>query len=98
LRIEQKKYTSADSLLTVGWKLIDSLPDKIDKADNRYYFARLKLAQGEIQKAFDYAVEARSYYQLMRSKVDLERIYKLLSTIESKRGRTQQSLDYLFGQ
>jgi two-component system sensor histidine kinase/response regulator len=95
LRLEQKKYASADSLLTVGWKLIDVLPDKIDKADNRYYFAKLKLAQGEIQSALDCAVEARGYYQLLRSKVDLERIYKLLSTIESKRGHTQQSLDYL---
>jgi two-component system sensor histidine kinase/response regulator len=95
LRLEQKKYASADSMLTVGWKLINALPDKIDKADNRYYFAKLKLAQGEIQSALDYAVEARGYYQMLRSKVDLERIYELLSTIESRRGRTQQSLDYL---
>ncbi len=95
LYIEQQKYTSADSLLTVGWKLISDLPDKIDKADNRYYFAKLKLAKGELQGAFDYAVEARGYYQLMRSKVDLERVYKLLSAVESKRGRIQQSLDYL---
>jgi len=95
LRLEQKKYASADSLLAVGWKLMDSLPDKIDKADNRYNFAKLKLAQGEIQRAFDFAMEARGYYQSLKSKVDLERIYKLLSNIESKRGRTQQSLDYL---
>lgn len=95
LCIEQKKYARADSLLTVGWKLINELPDKIDKADNRYYLAKLKLVEGKIQSAFDYAVEARSYYQLLRSKVDLERTYKLLSTIESKRGRVQQSLNYL---
>lgn len=95
LYIEQKKYASADSLLIAGWKLISGLPDKIDKADNRYYFAKLKLAQGESQAAYDYAIEARGFYQLLRSKVDLERIYKLLSAIESRRGRIQQSLDYL---
>jgi len=95
LRIEQQNYAIADSLLKAGWKLIDSLPDKIDKADNRYYFAKLKLAQGEIEKAYKYAIEAHRYYQLMGSKVDLERIYELLSILESKRGRTQQSLNDL---
>ena|GEM_PF-1638727 len=95
LRMEQQRYSDADSLLTVGWKLIDALPDKIDKADNRYYFAKLKLAQGEVQIALDYAIEARDYYQLMGSKVDLARVYRLLSIIESKRGRVQPSLGYL---
>ncbi len=95
LRIEQQKYSMADSLLKVGWRLIDALPDKMDKADNRYYFAKLKLAQGEALTAYEYAIESRSYYQRMDSKVDLEKIYKVLSAIEAKRGRIQQSLDYL---
>ncbi len=95
LRIEQQNYSAADSLLKVGWKMIDALSDKIDKADNRYYFAKLKLVQGEVERAYEYAMEARNYYQLLRSKVDLGRTYKLLSTIESKRGRIQQSLGYL---
>ena len=95
LRIAQQRYTAADSLLTAGWKLINLLPDKIDKADNRHYFAKLKLALGEIQNAHDYAIGALNNYQLLRSKVDLERVYKLLSIIESKRGNTQQSLTYL---
>jgi signal transduction histidine kinase len=95
LRIEQQKYSSADSLLKAGWPLIDSLPDKIDKADNRYQFARLKMMEGEIQKAHDYAIDARGYYQSLKSKVDLERVYRLLSTIETKRGNTKQSLDFL---
>lgn len=95
LRIEQHQYVAADSLLKVGWKLINSLPDKVDKADNRYYFAKLKLAQGDISKAYDYAEEAHHYYVLTGSKADMERIYILLSAVESKQGRTQQALDYL---
>lgn len=95
LNIAQQRYSRADSLLTTGWKLINVLPDKIDKADNRYYFAKLKLAQGEIQTAYEYVIEARSYYQLLRSKVDLERVYKMLSALELKRGKMQQSLTYL---
>jgi signal transduction histidine kinase len=95
LRIEQKNYSVADSLLQEGRKIVDALPDKIDKADNRYYLAKLKLAQGDALRSYEYAIEARNYYQLMRSKVDLGRVYKLLSTIESKRGRVQQSLDFL---
>ncbi len=95
LRLEQNKYPASDSILHFGWKVIEPLPDKIDKADNRYYFARLKLAQGEIQKANDYAIEAKKYYELIGSKIDLERVYKLLSSIESEHGRTRQALDYL---
>lgn len=95
LRIEQKRYHEADSMLRAAQKLVDSLLDKIDKADNRYYFAKLKLAQGEISKAYDDAVEALSYYKDLRSKVDLGRVYKLLSEIESKRNHTQKALDFL---
>ncbi|WP_333821475.1 tetratricopeptide repeat-containing sensor histidine kinase [Ohtaekwangia sp.] len=95
LRIEQQQYTAADSLLKAGWNIIDPLPDKIDKADNRYYAASLKLAQGDVQQAFKYAEEAYRYYKQIGSKSDMERIYILLSTIESKRGRTQQALDYI---
>src|SRR5438128_11865599 len=68
LRLEQQKYSAADSLLKTGWTLIDSLPDKIDKADNRYYYAKLKLTRGEIQAAYQYAIQARNYYQLIGSK------------------------------
>lgn len=95
LRIKQQRYDSADSLLTAGWHLIDSLPDKIDKADNRYYFAQLSLIRGDVQRAFAYAEESLRYSAQIGSKNDLEHIYKLLSTIESKRGRTQQALNYL---
>ncbi|MBL0741162.1 sensor histidine kinase [Chryseolinea lacunae] len=95
LRIEQRQYAIADSILNTVWKLISPLPDKIDKADNRYYFAKLKLAQGDAQSAFVYAEEAHHYYVQIGSKADMERIYALLSVIESERGRTKQALSYL---
>jgi len=95
LRIEQHSYTTADSLLKTGWKLIDQLPDKVDKADNRYYFAKLKLAQGDIAKAYAYAEEAQYYLLPAGPKTEMERIYILLSAIESKQGNAQQALDYL---
>jgi signal transduction histidine kinase len=95
LRIDQQKYDVADSLLSTGWNLIDRLQDRIDKADNRYYFAKLRLAQGDVQKAYDYAIAAYDYYVQIGSKSDMERIYTLLSEIESARGRTQQALGYM---
>jgi signal transduction histidine kinase len=95
LRIGQGKYAQADSILQRGWEIITKLPDKIDKADNRFHFARLRLTQGKIQSAYDYAIEAKGYYQVIGSKVDLERIYKLLSTIESKRNQVDHALEYL---
>jgi two-component system sensor histidine kinase/response regulator len=95
LRIEQQKYDEADSLLKEAQKLVDSLSDKIDKADNRYYSAKLKLAQGKMTAARDHALEALSYYKQLHSKVDLGRVYKLLSDIESRQQHVQQSLDFL---
>jgi two-component system sensor histidine kinase/response regulator len=95
LRLEQQKYAVADSLLNAAWQTIDPLPDRIDKADNRYYFAKLKFAQDDIQAAFNYAKEAYDYYMQIGSKSDMEQIDILLSTIESKRGRTQQALRYI---
>lgn len=95
LRIEQHKYGEADSLLKASRKLVDSLTDKIDKADNRYYTAKLKLAQGQMTAAYDAALEALAYYKQLHSKVDLGRVYKLLSDIASRRQRVQQSLDFL---
>ncbi|GHN02123.1 hypothetical protein WSM22_36120 [Cytophagales bacterium WSM2-2] len=95
LRIEQKRYAEADSILRLAWGQIEKLENVSDRADNRYYFTRLKLAQDEIQTAYRYALEARDYYQVMGRTIDLESIYSLLSAIEAKRGRIQQSLDYL---
>ncbi|MEO7988595.1 MAG: tetratricopeptide repeat-containing sensor histidine kinase [Chryseolinea sp.] len=93
--IQQKNYAKADSVLQLAWTKIEKENDIFNKADNRYYFAKLKLAQGEIQAAHEYAKEALNYYQQTGFTFDLERIYKVLSIIESKRGRIQQSLDYL---
>jgi len=95
LRIDQQRYAVADSVLNKAWHLIDPLPDRIDKADNRYYLAKLRLIQGNVQQAFDYAEEAYRDYLQIGSKSDMERICILLSEIESKRGRTQQALSYL---
>lgn len=95
LRIDQQQYALADSLLHAGWNLIDPLPDKIDKADNRYYFAKLRLIHGDVQQAFDYAKESYQYNMQIGSKSDLERVCILLSEIESKRGRTQEALSYI---
>src|SRR6478735_9232031 len=95
LYLEREDYSAADSVLGVAWNKIKSEPDIFNKADNRYYFAKLKLAKGEVQKAYEYSQEALGYYRATGFRFDLERIYKLLSSIESKRGRIQQSLDYL---
>lgn len=95
LRLQQKKYLAADSILKEGWALIVTLRDKIDKADNRYYYAQLELAHNHLSKAYEYATEALGYYQQMGSKVDLERIYEFLSNLESSRGKVDQSLNYL---
>jgi signal transduction histidine kinase len=95
LRLEQQQYAVVDSLLNANWNLIKPLPDKIDKADNRYYFAKLTLIRGDVQQAFRYAEEAYHYYLQIGSKSDMERICILLSTIESRRGRTQQAYNYL---
>lgn len=93
--LDQKSYSAADSVLNLAWKKTRNQLDIFNKADNRYYFAKLKFAKGELQSAYEYAQEALGYYRLTGFKFDLERIYKLLSSIESKRGKTQQSLDYL---
>ncbi len=93
--IQQKNYAKADSVLQLAWSKIEKENDIFNKADNRYYFAKLKLAQNEIQPAHEYAKEALNYYKQTGFTFDLERIYKVLSIIESKRGRIQQSLDYL---
>ncbi|HTH57450.1 MAG TPA: tetratricopeptide repeat-containing sensor histidine kinase [Cyclobacteriaceae bacterium] len=95
LRLEQQRYLLADSILTDAWFCCKKLPDKIDKADNRYFFAKLKFAQGRLVEAYQYALEARNYYQQVGSQVDLERTYFLLSLLDTQQGKTERALDYL---
>lgn len=95
LRVEQQRYMLADSILREAWLIAKKLPDKIDKADNRYFFAKLKFAQGKLLEAYQFALEARNYYQEVGSQVDLERTYFLLSLLDTQQGRTERALDYL---
>jgi signal transduction histidine kinase len=95
LRVEQQRYAFADSILRDAWAIAKTLPDQIDKADNRYFLAKLKFAEGKVADAYKYALEARNYYQLVGSQVDLERTYSLLSLLDNQQGRTAHALDYL---
>ncbi len=95
LHLEQKKYAAADSILSLAWKKIENQRDIFNKADNRYYYARLTLNTRQTERAHDYAREALNYYQQTDFSFDLARIYKLMSTIESERGRIQEALNYL---
>ncbi|MFQ3213841.1 MAG: signal transduction histidine kinase [Marivirga sp.] len=93
--IEKEQYALADSTLQEAWETIKGQQDLLRKANNRYYFGLLKLAQEEIQEANRYGLEAKEYCQQLGSISVLGKVYELLAAVENKRGHPQQSLDYL---